>query len=87
MFLGLLGGRAVEHLPWAQDVIPESWDQVPNGAPCREPASLSACASLSCVSHKKIKSLKKIFMFLRKPKLNKIQAFLDINTSLLTFVR
>ena len=39
-------------LPSAQVIIPESWNRVPHWAPCREPASPSACvtASLS-VSH------------------------------------
>ena len=40
--LGRLGGSAVERLPLAQDVIVESWDQVPHPAPCMGPASLSA---------------------------------------------
>ena len=29
---GCLDGSAVEHLPLAQDVIPEFWDQVPHQA-------------------------------------------------------
>ena len=45
--LGHLGGSAVEHLPSAQGVILESWDQVPHPAPCMEPASPSACVSAS----------------------------------------
>ena len=44
---GCLGGSAVEHLPLAQDGIPESQDQVPHGTPYREPASPSACVSAS----------------------------------------
>ena len=40
---GHLGGSVVERLPLAQAVIPGSWDPVPYGAPCREPASPSAC--------------------------------------------
>ena len=47
---GHLGGSVVERLPLAQGVIPGSWDRVPHWAPCREPASLSACVSAS-VSH------------------------------------
>ena len=48
---GHLGGSAVEHLPSAQGVILESWDQVPHRAPCMEPASPSAYVSASlCVS-------------------------------------
>ena len=39
-------------LPSAQDVILETQDRVPHRAPCREPASSSACVSASlCVSH------------------------------------
>ena len=30
---GRLGGLAVEHLPSAQGVIPESWNRVPHWAP------------------------------------------------------
>ena len=53
---GSLGGLEVEHLPLAQGVIPESQDQVPQRAPCMEPASPSACVSAPlslsvCVSH------------------------------------
>ena len=44
---GRLGGSAVEHLPSAQGMILESWDWVPQQAPCMEPASLSACVSAS----------------------------------------
>ena len=47
MFLGHLGGSAVEYLPFAQVVILESWDRVPHQAPCVEPASLSAYVSAS----------------------------------------
>ena len=39
---GCLGGSAVEHLPLAQGVILESWDQVPHQASYMEPASPSA---------------------------------------------
>ena len=49
-----MGGSAVEHLSFGQDVILESRDQVAYWAPRREPASPSAyfSASLSvCVSH------------------------------------
>ena len=31
--MGHLGGSVVEHLPLAQDLIPEFWDQVPHWAP------------------------------------------------------
>ena len=45
----------VEHLPLAQGMIPESWDQVLHGVPHRQPASPSAYASASlCVSHQSI---------------------------------
>ena len=47
---GWLSGLAP---PLAQGVILESWDRVPHGAPCMEPASPSACVSASlslCVS-------------------------------------
>ena len=40
---GHLGGSVVEHLPLAQVMIPGFWDQVPDRAPCMEPASPSAC--------------------------------------------
>ena len=43
--LGHLGGSVVDHLPLAQVMIPGSWDWVPHQAPCREPASPSACVS------------------------------------------
>ena len=43
---GYLGGSVIEHLTLAQGVIPGSWDQVPHGAPRREPASPSASVSL-----------------------------------------
>ena len=46
-----LGGSVVERLPLVQGMIPESQDQVPHRAPCREPASPSVCVSASlCVS-------------------------------------
>ena len=45
--MGHLGGSVVEHLPLAQVVILGSWDQVPHGAPHREPASPSAYGSAS----------------------------------------
>ena len=39
------------NMPFAQVVIPGSWDQVLHQAPHREPASPSACVSASlCVS-------------------------------------
>ena len=47
---GQLGGSVVEHLPLAQGVIPESRDQVPHWAPCREPAAPSACVSVSLMN-------------------------------------
>ena len=49
---GHLSGSVDEHLPLAQVVILGSWDLVPHQAPCREPASPSACLCLFlCVSH------------------------------------
>ena len=45
--MGQLSGSVVEHLPSAQVVIPESWDQVPHWAPRGEPASPSAYVSAS----------------------------------------
>ena len=48
---GFLGGSVVERLPWTQGLILETQDRVPHQAPCREPASASACVSASlCVS-------------------------------------
>ena len=44
---GCLGGSVVECLPLVQGVILESWDLVPRQAPCKEPASPSACVSAS----------------------------------------
>ena len=44
---GRLGGSVVERLPWAQSVIPGSWDQVPHQAARREPVSPSAYVSAS----------------------------------------
>ena len=41
------GAQEVEHLPSAQGVTPESRDWVPRLAPCRDPASPSACVSPS----------------------------------------
>ena len=55
--LGRLDGSAVEHLPSAQDVIPESQDRVPglsptSGSPQGACFSLCLCLCLSlCVSH------------------------------------
>ena len=46
---GQLGGSVVERLPWAQGVIPGSWDRVLHQASCGEPASPSACVS-ACLS-------------------------------------
>ena len=37
-----MDGSVVEHLPLAQVMIPESWDQVPHQVPHREPASSSS---------------------------------------------
>ena len=42
---GHLGGSVVEHLPSAQGMILESWDQVPHQDPHTEPASCSAYVS------------------------------------------
>ena len=48
---GSLGGSVVKRLPLAQGMILETWDQVPQWAPCMEPAFPSACHSLSlCLS-------------------------------------
>ena len=44
---GCLGGAVVKHLPLAQVMIPGSWDQAPQQAPHREPASPSAYVSAS----------------------------------------
>ena len=44
---GCLGALAVEHLPSAQGLIPESWHRVPHQGPCTEPASPSAYVSAS----------------------------------------
>ena len=43
--MGHLGGSVVEHLPLAQVMILEIWDQVPHWAPCMGPASPPACVS------------------------------------------
>ena len=48
--LGWLRGPVVEHLPWAQSVIPGSWDGVPHWASRREPASVSASLSVSLMN-------------------------------------
>ena len=45
-----LGGSVVERLPLAQGVIPGSWDQVLHRAPRGEPASPSACVSVSLMN-------------------------------------
>ena len=42
----------VECLPLARVVVPGSWDQVPHWAPCRKPASPSACVSVSLMNKK-----------------------------------
>ena len=48
---GHLGGSVVEHLPLAQVVIPECWDQVRHETPRKEPAFPSTYVSASlCVS-------------------------------------
>ena len=44
---GQLDGSVVECLSLAQDMIPGSLDGVPHQAPCREPASPSACITAS----------------------------------------
>ena len=49
---GPLDGSVVEHLPLAQGVIVESWDQVPQWAACMEPASPSANVSVSLMNEK-----------------------------------
>ena len=62
--LGHLGGSVVKCLPLAQGMIPRSWDRVQHQAPCRKPASPSACVSafLSVsLMNKKIKTFKKRF--------------------------
>ena len=46
-YMGCLGSSVVERLPLAQDMILETRDQVPHGAPCMEPASSSAYVSAS----------------------------------------
>ena len=52
--MGRLGGSVFERLPLAQDMIPGSWNQGLHRAPYREPASPSACVSVSlCVSFMK----------------------------------
>ena len=51
LFLGRLGGSAVDHLPLAQGVILESRDQVPHWAPCMGPASPAYVSASLCVSH------------------------------------
>ena len=52
--VGMPGGSAVEHLPLAQGVIPESQDGVSHWALCMEPASpfsyVSASLSLSLMN-------------------------------------
>lgn len=45
--VGRLGGSAVEHLPLAWGMIPESRDRVPHQASCMEPASPSDYVSAS----------------------------------------
>ena len=45
LFEGHLGLSVVECLPLAQGVFLGPWDQVPHRAPCKEPASPSACVS------------------------------------------
>ena len=45
-----LGGSVVEHLPLAQVMIPESWDQVLNQNLHREPASPSTYISASLMN-------------------------------------
>ena len=52
--VGLLGASAIEPLPSAQVVIPQSRNRVPHWAPCMEPATPSACVSAS-VSMNKLK--------------------------------
>ena len=47
---GSLGGSAVWSLLSAQGVTLESGDRVPRRAPCMEPASPSACVSVSLMN-------------------------------------
>ena len=47
IFLGCLGGSAVERLPLAQVMIPGSRIESHNQAPHREPTYPSACVSAS----------------------------------------
>ena len=42
-----LDGSAVKRLPLAQGVVLETWERVPHRAPCREPASPSACVLMN----------------------------------------
>ena len=57
---GHLGGSEVEHLPSTQGMILDSQDRTPHRAPCMEPASPSACVSVSlCVSHEQINKILK----------------------------
>ena len=50
--------QLVEHLPLAQVMISESWDQVPHWVPHREPVSLSTYVSASlCVYNKQINKI------------------------------
>ena len=48
--MGCLGGSVVERLLLAQGVILGSWDQVLHQAPHREPASPSACVSVTLMN-------------------------------------
>ena len=43
--MGSLCSSVTEHLSSAQVMIPGSWNWIPHQAPCREPASPSACVS------------------------------------------
>ena len=45
--MGCLGGSVVERLPSAQGVILGCWDRVLCQTSCMEPASPSACVSVS----------------------------------------
>ena len=57
--LGCLGGSAVECLPLAQGVIPDSRDRVPHWASCMEPTPPpSASLSVSLMNKEKNKNKK-----------------------------
>ena len=50
--MGQPGGLSGLALPWVRGLVLETSNGVPCQAPCTEPASPSACVSVSlCVSH------------------------------------